>query len=170
MVLVKKSAGSIGAPSLDILAARLRIVEAELTLEEKEVTPDNGRPFVADPNLNCRIEVVKNIVDPGTYEGATFFDRFKLKKDEDGDWTFAKYSKLGNLITVRYGAEWHEDPDAEFEESDFEDFEFVAQVEPKTDGKGKSLPGSTINWKSMRKVGQAEEKAVEEKAAEAQAE
>jgi hypothetical protein len=169
MVKVKKSTGSGGAPSLDILAARLRIVESELTLEEKEVTPENGRPFVADPNFNCKIEVVKNIVEPGTYEGATFFDRFKLKKDDDGDWTFAKYSKLGNLIAVRYGDGWF-DTDAEFDENDFEDFEFVAQVEPKTDSKGNPLTGSTINWKSMRKASPAEEKAAEEKAAQAEAE
>lgn len=127
---------------------------------------------MADPNFNCKIEVVKNIVEPGIHEGATFFDCFKLKKDEDGDWAFLRYSKLGKLINVRYGAGWHDDPKAEFEESDFEDFEFIAQVEPKTDSKGKSLTGSVINWKSMRPASEAgaEEKAEEEKVAEAEAE
>ncbi len=163
MVKVKKSAGG-GAPSLDILAARLKIVETELTLEEKEVAPENGQPFTAEPNFNCKIEVVKNIVEPGVHEGVTFFDRFKLKKDRNDDWTFAKYSKLGNLINVRYGAEWHDDPGAEFVENDFEDFEFIAQVEPKTDPKGNPLTGSVLNWKSMRKVGAAQEEAPEEKA------
>src|SRR5215217_8847401 len=142
MVMVKKSATTGGAPSLDILAAKLRIIEAELTLDEKEINLDNGTSFVAEPNLNCRIRVLKNLVEPGVDEDIQFFDRFKLKKDEDGDWTFAKYSKLGNLITVRYGEGWFEDPDAEFEEADFEGFEFVAQVEPKTDPKGKPLAGS----------------------------
>ena len=64
MVMVKKSASGGGAPSLDILAAKLRIAEAELTLEEKEVRPDKGAPFMAEPNLNCLIEVVKNLVNP----------------------------------------------------------------------------------------------------------
>jgi hypothetical protein len=162
MVMVKKSAGSGGAPSLGILAAKLRIVEAELSLEEKEVNLDNGRSFVAEPNLNVKVEVVKNLVEPGTDEGVRFYDRFKLKKDDDGDWTFAKYSKLGNLIAVRYGEGWFEDASAGFEEGDFEGFEFVAQVEPKTDPKGKPLAGSVINWKSMRAAGGADEKTAEE--------
>jgi hypothetical protein len=163
MVLVKKSAGNSGsAPSLDILAAKLRIVEAELSLEEREVNLDNGRTFMAEPNLNVKIEIVANIVDPGVDEGVRFYDRFKLKKDDQGDWSFAKYSKLGNLIIVRYGEEWFDDPRAEFEEADFEDFEFIAQVEPKTDSKGKPLTGSTINWKSIRPAGGAEEKEAKE--------
>ena len=170
MVLVKKSAGnSGGAPSLDILAAKLRIVEAELSLEEREVKLDNGRTFMAEPNLNVKVEVVANMVDPGVDEGVRFYDRFKLKKD-DGEWSFAKYSKLGNLIIVRYGEEWFDDPRAEFEEADFQDFEFIAQVEPKTDSKGKPLTGSTINWKSIRPAGGAEEKVVKEKVAAAEAE
>jgi len=168
MVMVKNSAGSGGAPSLDILAAKLRIVEAELSLEEKEVNLDNGRSFVAEPNLNVKVEVVKNLVEPGTDEGVRFYDRFKLKKDDDGDWTFAKYSKLGNLIAVRYGEGWFEDPSAGFEEGDFEGFEFVAQVEPKTDPKGKPLTGSVINWKSMRAAGGSDENTAQELKEEAQ--
>ena len=165
MVLVKKSAGnSGGAPSLDILAAKLRIVEAELSLEEREVKLDNGRTFMAEPNLNVKVEVVANMVDPGVDEGVKFYERFKLKKDDQGDWSFAKYSKLGNLIIVRYGEDWFNDPRAEFEEADFEDFEFIAQVEPKTDSKGKPLRGSTINWKSIRPAGGLEEEAKEARA------
>jgi hypothetical protein len=171
MVLVKKSAGnSGGVPSLDILAAKLRIVEAELSLEEREVNLDNGRTFMAEPNLNVKVEVVANMVDPGVDESVRFYDRFKLKKDDQGDWEFAKYSKLGNLIMVRYGEDWFDDPRAEFEEADFEDFEFIAQVEPKTDSKGKPLTGSTINWKSIRSAGGAEEKEAERTRAEAQGE
>src|SRR5215207_4365540 len=170
MVMVKKSAGnSGGAPSLDILAAKLRIVEGELSLEEREVKLDNGRTFMAEPNLNVKVEVVANMVDPGVDEGAKFYDRFKLKKDDDGEWSFAKYSKLGNLIIVRYGEDWFDDPQAEFEEADFEGFEFVAQVEPKTDSKGKPLTGSTINWKSIRPAGGAEERVIKEKVASAEA-
>ncbi len=161
MVMVKKSASGGGAPSLDILAAKLQIIEAELVLEEKEVNLDNGRSFVAEPNLNVKIEVVRNLVESGNDEGVKFYDRFKLKKDDDGDWIFAKYSKLGNLLTVRYGEEWFEDESAEFEEADFEGWMFVAQIEPKTDPKGKPLTGSVINWKSIRAAGGADEKEAE---------
>lgn len=160
--MVKKSANSGGAPSLDILAAKLRIVEAELSLEEKQVNLGDGRSFMAEPNLNVKLEVVANLVDPGVDEGVKFYDRFKLKKDDDGDWTFAKYSKLGNLIQVRYGEDWFDDDRAEFEEGDFEGFEFVAQVEPKTDSKGKPLTGSVVNWKSMRRAGGIEEQAAQD--------
>src|SRR5215203_5278959 len=170
MVMVNKSATGGGAPSLDILAARLRIVEAELSLEEKEVKLDNGRSFTAEPNLNVKVEVLANLVDPGVDEGVKFFDRFKLKKDDDGEWAFLKYSKLGNLIVVRYSEEWFDDPNAEFEESDFEGYEFVAQVEPKTDSKGKPLTGSVVDWKSMRQVGGADEKKAEDKQATAEKE
>jgi hypothetical protein len=149
MVKIRKSESS-GPPELDILAAQLKVLDADLTLEEKEVRPENGRAFMAEPNLNLRIEVLKNLVEPGIFEGKTFFDRFKLKKDENGEWAFLKYSKLGNLIRLRYGEKWFADEEAEFEETDFEGFEFIAKVEPRTDAKGNALPGSTINWKSMR--------------------
>ena len=162
-VKVKKSATSGGAPSLDILAARLRVLEAELTLEEQEITPEKGTPFVAEPNLNLKLEVVRNLVEPGVDEGVKFYDRFKLKQADDDDWVFAKYSKLGNLIKIRYGEGWFDDPDAEFDENDFLDFEFVAQVEPKTDPKGNPLNGSTINWKSIRRAGGYDDQDVGEK-------
>ena len=158
MVMVKKSNESGGAPSLDILAAKLRIVEAEFFAEPYEVNLDSGRSFEADPNVNVRIEVLKNLVEPGKDEGERFYDRFKLKQDKNGDWVFAKYSKLGNLMKVLYGQNWFEDQTAGFDENDLLGFEFVAQVEPKQDNNGKPLPGSTINWKSMRPAGGAEEK------------
>ncbi len=170
MPIVKKSASSGGPPSLDILAANVRILEAKLTLEEKKIDLDNGGSFLAEPNLNCKLEVVKNLVDPGVDEGVRFYDRFKLKKDDDGDWAVTKYSKLGNLIVVRYGEEWFEDPSVEFKEEDFEDFQFVGKIEPKTDPKGKPLSGSVIDWKSMRRAGEAEEKAIKDEKAAAEKE
>jgi hypothetical protein len=170
VVLVKKSTDSGGAQSLDILAAKVRIVEAELTLEEKEVRLENGTSFMAEPNLNCKIAVVKNLVEPGMHEGARLYDRFKLKRDADGDWTFAKYSKLGNLIMVRYDERWFEDPNAEFEAADFEGFEFICRIQSKTDSKGKQLKGSVVDWQSMRQAGGTEERAITEKVAQAEAE
>jgi hypothetical protein len=159
VVFVKKSSEGGGAPTLDILAARLRIVETELELNEKQVNMDGGHSFMAEPNLNCKFEVLENLVEPGKDVGIVFFDRFKLKKDKKGEWIFAKFSKLGNLIQVRYGPGWF-DSDAPFEESDFQGFELIAQVEPKTDSKGKLLLGSVLNWRSMRRASVANERAV----------
>jgi len=158
MVKVKKSAEGTGAENLDILATKLQIVEAEYYGEPYTVDLDNGRSFESDPNVNCRIKVIKNLVEPGKDEGEQFYDRFKLKQDKDGDWLFAKYSKLGNLITVLYGEDWFDDPEAEFNEEDLINFEFIARVEPKQDRKGKVLAGSTIDWKTMRPAGGADEK------------
>lgn len=158
MVMVKKSNESGGAPSLDILAAKLRIVETEFFSDPYVVNLDSGRSFEADPNVNVRVEVLENLVEPGKDEGERFFDRFKLKQDKNGDWVFAKYSKLGHLMMVLYGRDWFEDETAGFDENDLLGFEFIAQVEPKQDNSGKPLAGSTINWKSMRPAGEAEEK------------
>jgi hypothetical protein len=157
MSAVKKSVAGGGAPSLDILAARLKILEVEYRPEPYEVKMDSGRTFKADPNVNVKVEVVQNLVEPGKDEGVKFYDRFKLKQDDDGDWVFAKYSKLGNLMMVRYGPDWFEDEDAGFTENDLLDFEFIARVEPKQDRNGKPLPGSSIDWKSMRPAGGADE-------------
>jgi hypothetical protein len=150
---VKKSVAGGGAPSLDILAAKLRILEAEFRPEPYDVQMDSGRSFTADPNVNVKVEVVKNLVETGKDEGVKFYDRFKLKQDDDGDWVFSKYSKLGNLMMVRYGKDWFEDEKAGFNVNDLLGFEFIAQVEPKQDRNGKSLPGSSIDWKSMRPSG-----------------
>jgi hypothetical protein len=157
MSAVKKSVTGGRAPSLDILAAKLKILEAEFTAEPYEVKMDSGRSFTADPNVSVKVEVVKNLVEPGEDEGVKFYDRFKLKQDDDGDWVFSKYSKLGNLMMVRYGPGWFEDEDAGFDEDDLVGFEFIAQIEPKQDRSGKPLPGSSIDWKSMRPAGGVDE-------------
>jgi hypothetical protein len=157
MSAVKKSATGGGAPSLDILAAKLKVLEAEYRPEPYEVKMDSGRTFEADPNVNAKVEVVQNLVEPGKDEGVRFFDRFKLKQDDAGDWVFSKYSKLGNLMIVRYGPDWFEDEDAGFNEEDLLDFEFIARIEPKQDRNGKPLPGSSIDWKSMRPASGADE-------------
>jgi hypothetical protein len=156
MSAVKKSVTGGGAPSLDILAAKLKILKAEFRPEPYEVKMDSGRTFEADPNVNVKVEV-QNLVEPGKDEGVRFYDRFKLKQDDDGDWVFSKYSKLGNLMMVRYGPDWFEDEDAGFSENALLDFEFIAQIEPKQDRSGKPLPGSSIDWKSMRPAGGADE-------------
>ncbi len=159
MVFVKKSDGSEGIPRLDILAARLKILEATYQPEPEEVTPPTGKPFVSDPNVNIFVEVVQNLVSPGQHVGERFYDRFKLKQGKQGEWFFAKFSKLGNLLLLhpKYGAEWFSDESSGFEESDLVGFEFIGPVEGKVDPKGNPIAGSTINWKGMRPLGVAEE-------------
>ena len=69
---------------------------------------------------------------------------------------------------MRYGEEWFDDLDAPFEEADFEGFEFIASIEPKTDRKGNPLSGTVVNWKNIRSAGGADEKEAKAKAAAAE--
>jgi hypothetical protein len=104
------------------------------------------------------------------HEGARLYDRFKLKKSDDGDYAIAKFSKLGNLVQARYGERWFDDPRAEFDEGDFIDFEFICRLEPKRDAQGRELKGTVVDWASIRRAGPGEEKEVRERAALAKAE
>src|ERR687898_1567832 len=111
MSAVKKSATGGGArsPSLDILAAKLKILDAEFRPEPYEVKMDSGRMFEADPNVNVKVEVVQNLVEPGKDEGVRFYDGFRLRQDDDGDWVFAKISCCGVLSRLSWLAhktEW----------------------------------------------------------------
>jgi hypothetical protein len=159
MVIVRKSSGTREIESLDILAAVVRVLETNLQLEPREIELPNGQSFTADPNLSLKLQVEKNLVEPGVHEGVVFWDRFKLKSGELGEWFMSRCSKLGNLLVVRYSEEWFDDPDAEFLEEDFEDFVFACRILPKTNPKGEKLKGSTVDWQSMRPAQADKEKA-----------
>jgi hypothetical protein len=166
MVIVRKSSGNREVESLDILAAVVKVVETNLQLEEKDIELPDGRTFSADPNLSLRLRVEENLVEPNMHVGATFWDRFKLKKGDLDEWFMSRYSKLGNLLVVRYGESWFDDLDAPFEEEDFQDWSFACRILPKTNPRGERLRGSTIDWQSMHAV-QADPKVAQ--AAEAEA-
>jgi hypothetical protein len=78
MVIVRKSSGTREIESLDILAAVVRVLETNLQLEPREIELPNGQSFTADPNLSLKLQVEKNLVEPGVHEGVVFWDRFKL--------------------------------------------------------------------------------------------
>ncbi len=80
---------------MDIGVAQIKIHNPELQEEPREIDTNDGRTFTAEPNLNTELEVVDDFGD-GAYDGVKdFYERFKLKQDDDGDWTVRDGTKLG---------------------------------------------------------------------------
>ena len=148
MATVKKSAKKdSGAPVLDLAQAKLKVLEAELHLEPYEVTRKDGSTFTLEPNLNMKIQIVDDF-DDGEHDGTIFYDSAKLKEDEDGDWIVRDGTKCGALAKARYGNDFFE-TDVVFDEADFEDWVFMARIEPKINlGTGK-VSGSMLTWNTI---------------------
>jgi hypothetical protein len=142
MAIIAKSAKKeSAAPVIELPQAKIRILEAELHPEPYEVTSKTGSTFTIDPNLNCQLQIVDDLSD-GTYDGAKFYDSFKLKQDEDsGDWTIRDGTKLGALAKAYYGNDFFE-TDTPFDEEDLIEFVFMSRVEPKK--KNASAPVQTV--------------------------
>ncbi len=151
MTITKKSGKKeTTAPVIDLMQAKVKILEAELHPEPYEVTNTAGTTFTIDPNLNCKIEIVDDL-DEGDYDGTKFYDSFKLKQDEDGDWTIRDGTKLGALAKARYGNDFFE-TDQVFDEDDLEGFVFMAKIEPKTNFSTGKVTGSMLNWETIMRV------------------
>jgi hypothetical protein len=165
MAITKKSAKKeTSAPVIDLMQAKVKILEAELHPEPYEVTNTAGTTFTIDPNLNCKIEIVDDL-DEGEYDGAKFYDSFKLKRDEDGDWTIRDGTKLGALAKARYGNDFFE-TDQVFDEEDLEGFVFMAKIEPKTNFSTGKVTGSMLNWETIMRVPDPRKKKKKSKASE----
>ena len=158
MVLIKKGKKrEATAPILDLPVAKVKIIEAELQAEPKEIETNSGETFISEPNLNALIEVVDDFAD-GECDGVRFFERFKLKPDGDGEWELRDGTKLGALAKARYGNDFFES-DVEFNAADFEEFVFQARVQPKTNFKTGQTIGSTLNWETIVAVPKPKRKA-----------
>ena len=116
MAIIAKSAKKESmAPVIELPQAKIKILEAELHPEPYEVTSKSGNSFTIDPNLNCQLKIVDDLSD-GDYDGAKFYDSFKLKQDEEsGNWTIRDGTKLGALAKAYYGNDFFE-TDTPFDE------------------------------------------------------
>jgi hypothetical protein len=152
MAIIAKSAKKeSAAPVIELPQAKIRILEAELHPEPYEVTSKTGSTFTIDPNLNCQLQIVDDLSD-GTYDGAKFYDSFKLKQDEDsGDWTIRDGTKLGALAKAYYGNDFFE-TDTPFDEEDLIEFVFMSRVEPKKNFSTGKVTGSMLNWETIMAV------------------
>jgi hypothetical protein len=159
MAIIAKSAKKeAAAPVIELLQAKIMILEAELHPEPYEVTSKTGSTFTIDPNLNCQLQIVDDLSD-GTYDGAKFYDSFKLKQDEEsGDWTIRDGTKLGALAKAYYGNDFF-DTDTPFDEEDLIGFVFMSRVEPKKNFTSGKVTGTMLNWETIMAVPKPKKKA-----------
>ena len=152
MAITAKSAKKeSAAPVIELPQAKIRILETELHPEPYEVTSKTGSTFTIDPNLNCQLQIVDDLSD-GAYDGAKFYDSFKLKQDEDsGEWTIRDGTKLGALAKAYYGNDFFE-TDTPFDEEDLIQFVFMSRVEPKKNFSTGKVTGSMLNWETIMAV------------------
>lgn len=150
MALKKAQAKESEAPVLDIPVAQVKIRHYELFEEPQEITTNSGNTFVVDPNFNCLIEIVDDFGD-GSHDGVTFYESFKLKQNEEGEWELRDGTKFGALVKARYGQDFF-DSDKEFDEDDFEDFVFQAKVQPKKNISTKQVVGSMLNYETIMAI------------------
>ena len=150
----KKDDGSSGAPVLNILRAHVRLTDVEEHTEPYTITRKaDGATWTLDPQFSCTVEVIDDSED-GTDNGTTFFESFKYKnteKNKSGEWINKENSKLGKLTKVVKGPYYFEDDTIpELTEEDFEGFEMICQIKPKTDPDSGKVLGSMIDWESMK--------------------
>lgn len=150
MALKKAPKKESEAPVLDIPVAQVKIVRGELFEEPQEIVKDNGESFEVDPNFNCLVEIVDDYGD-GTKDGMQFYESFKLKENDDGEWELRDGTKFGSLVKARYGQDFF-DSDLEFDEANFQDFIFQAKVQPKKHFTTKQIIGTTLGWDSITAV------------------
>ena len=163
----KKDAGSSGAPVLNLLSARVKLLDVEEYEEPHTVTrKSDGAEFTLDPGFKCTVEVVDD-GQGGAENGAQFFEQFKYKnakkssrkigadspkKDEPDEWVNQQNSKLGALTEVVKPGYFNDDSIAELDASDLEGFEMMCRIKPKKNPSTGAVTGSTIDWETMRPV------------------
>ena len=166
MTIIAKSAKKESmAPVIELPQAKIMVLEAELHPEPYEVTSKTGNTFTIDPNLNCQLQIVDDLSD-GTYDGAKFYDSFKLKQDEkSGDWTIRDGTKLGALAKAYYGNDFFE-TDKPFDEEDLVGFVLMSRVEPKRNFSTGQVTGSMLSWETIMAVPKPKKKAAPAQAVE----
>jgi hypothetical protein len=146
----KKDAGSSGAPVLNLLSARVRLVEVEEHVEPRTVTrKSDGQSFTFDPQFKVTVEIVDDGAN-GADNGVTFFEQFKYKQDKEGNWFNQQNSKLGALTEVAKPGYFDNDSIPELDSSDLEGFEMLCRVKPKKNPATGAVVGSTVDWETMR--------------------
>jgi hypothetical protein len=154
----KKDDGSTGAPVLNILRAHVRLTDVEEHIEPFTVTrKSDGAEFTYDPQFSCTCEVIDDGAD-GADNGQKFFEKFKYKKDKNGEWHNQENSKLGSLTEVVRPGYFEDDSIPDLTVADLEDFEMLCRIKPKKN-QGGTITGSTIEWDTMQPLPRAKEPA-----------
>ena len=145
----KRAAGGTGAPVLNILSAHVRLFDVEEHTEPHTVTrKSDGMQFILDPGFKATVEVVDDGRD-GADNGAKFFETFKYKQDDTGNWFNKENSKLGQLTNVVKPGYFEDDTIPELTAEDLEGFEMRCRIKPKKNPNNGQVIGSTIDWETM---------------------
>ena len=154
----KKDEGGTGAPVLNILSAHVRLSDVEEHTEPYTVTrKSDGMQFTLDPGFKCTVEIVDDR-QGGEDNGTTFFETFKYKQDDNGQWFNKENSKLGQLTEVVKPGYFDDDSIPELSAEDLEGFEMLCRVKPKKNPNTGAIIGSTIDWETMQPLPAQKEK------------
>ncbi len=128
----------------------MRLIDVEEHVEPFTVTrKSDGAQFTLDPCFKCTVEVVDDNRD-GSDDGAKFFEQFKYKQDDAGEWFNKENSKLGMLTSVVKPGYFSDDSIPELDASDLEGFEMLCRIKPKKNPNTGQVTGSTIDWETMQ--------------------
>ena len=146
----KKETGSVSAPVLNILRAHVRLTNAEEYTEPKSVTrKSDGATFTLDPQVSCAVEIVDD-GQGGNDNGQKFFESFRYKQDDNGEWFNQKNSKLGALTEVVKPGYFEDESIPALTTEDLEGFEMLCRIKPKKNPNTGQTIGSTIDWETMQ--------------------
>jgi hypothetical protein len=152
----RKDDGTGAAPVLDIMKARVKLLNVEEHVEPFTVTrKSDGAAFTLDPQFKCTVEVIDDF-DDGAGNGAKFFESFKYKEDKDehgnktGKWINQDNSKLGMLTQAIKPGYFDDESIPALTAEDLEGFEMHCRVKPKKNPNTGKIIGSTIDWETMK--------------------
>ena len=142
------------APIITVPLAKVKLNDPEFHSEPREVeTKDGSRTFTVDPGLNAQVEIVDDHGD-GIYDGVKFYQNFKMKwNDEDECWELRDGTSLGALAKARYGNDFFDsDEDVDFRAEDFDEFNFMSKIVPKTNPSTNQQIGSMCHHETIMAV------------------
>jgi hypothetical protein len=144
----KKDDGTGGAPVLDIMKARVKLLDVEEYTEPFTVTrKSDGATFTLDPQFKCTVEVI-DYYDEGRDNCEKFFESFRYKQTKEGVWHNQENSKLGMLTKAVKPGYFDDESIPALTKGDLEGFEMHCRVKPKKNPNSGKIIGSTIDWET----------------------
>jgi hypothetical protein len=145
----RKDRGGSGAPVLNLPHCHVRFLSVEEYTEPRTVTrKSDGATFTIDPQFNVTVEVVEDGGD-GSHNGVRFYESFRYKRDDEGEWFLQENSKLGMLASVVKPDYFDDDSVPELTADDLSGFEMLCRVKPKKNPSTGAVIGSQIDWETM---------------------
>jgi hypothetical protein len=145
----RKETGASQAPVLNLPHCRVKFLSVEEYEEPRTVTrKSDGATFTLDPQFNVSVEVVDDGND-GSHDGQRFYESFRYKQDDNGEWFLQENSKLGALAAIAKPGYFDDATIPPLSASDLTGFEMLCRVKPKKNPSTGAVLGSTIDWETM---------------------